>query len=130
MRRTKKRERRLMRLLSIGATALPLFIVGCGSITVPVAVVGDQGFILRGTATAAFSGEGTFSVAGRGLTCAGNYNSLNPSPTIQMPVTCSDGRKGIIIATRNPDGLSGSGRVRLEDGTEADFIFGKAAEAF
>ena len=60
------------------------------------------------------------------LTCAGSYNSL----TISMPVQCNDGRKGIILATRQADGLNGSGRVRLNDGTEADFVFGDAATAF
>ena len=47
-----------------------------------------------------------------------------------MPVQCNDGRKGIILATRQADGLNGSGRVRLNDGTEADFVFGDAATAF
>jgi hypothetical protein len=39
-------------------------------------------------------------------------------------------RKGIITATRQRDGLNGSGRVRLNDGMEADFVFGDAAAAF
>lgn len=47
-----------------------------------------------------------------------------------MAVQCNDGRKGIITATRQLDGMNGSGRVRLSDGTEADFIFGDAATTF
>ncbi len=47
-----------------------------------------------------------------------------------MPVFCSDGRKGIVIATRDPRAQSGHGKVRLTDGTEADFIFGPAATNF
>ena len=44
--------------------------------------------------------------------------------------SCNDGRKGIITATRQRGVLNGSGRVRLNDGMEADFVFGDAAAAF
>lgn len=105
-----------------------LVVTGC-SVTVPVAVIGVRGSILRGTATAALNGRGSFSVSDGVLTCSGTYNSLDQSVTISIPVACNDGRKGIIIATRQADGLNGSGRVRLNDGTEADFVFGDAARA-
>jgi hypothetical protein len=108
--------------------ALILLLTGC-SITVPVAVINEDGHILRGTSTANLSG-GTFEVTDGKLTCAGSYDSLDTSVTISMPVHCNDGRKGFVIATREKSGVSGSGRVRLNDGSEADFVFGKAAEAF
>ncbi len=105
--------------------------MGC-TITRPVVVIGDNGEMLRGSATASMSG-GSFEVSGvwkgKTLKCAGSYNSLDTSVTISMPVHCNDGRKGIVIATRQANGIDGSGRVRLNDGTEADFIFGSAAEA-
>jgi hypothetical protein len=47
-----------------------------------------------------------------------------------MPVLCNDGRKGIITATRQLDDLNGSGRLRLSDGSEADFMFETAAASF
>jgi hypothetical protein len=100
---------------------------GC-SITRPVAVIGGNGQVLRGTATAAMSGGSFFATDGK-LTCAGSYNASDPSLTISMSVQCNDGRKGIVIATRQADGLNGSGRVRLNDGSEWDFIFGDAAMA-
>jgi hypothetical protein len=106
-----------------------LLLSGC-SVTVPVAVVGQKGQILRGTATASTTGSGTFSVTDGKLTCAGSYNSLDSGVMITMPVQCNDGRKGIITATRNSDGLNGAGRVRLSDGMEADFIFGPQAATF
>ncbi len=88
---------------------------------------------MRGTATAAISG-GTFQASGkmkgRETTCSGNYNALDTSVTISMPVVCSNGQKGIVIATRDASGMSGSGRVRMSDGTEGDFVFGNAAAAF
>ncbi len=113
--------------------SLAVLLTSCASITVPVAVISGNGDIMRGTATAAMSG-GDFRVEGmldgKPTTCAGTYDSWDTSPTISMPVQCSDGRKGFVIATREANGRSGSGRVRLGDGTEADFVFGKAAEAF
>ncbi|MCW4114727.1 hypothetical protein NPA31_007095 [Aurantimonas sp. MSK8Z-1] len=105
---------------------------GC-AMTVPVAVISGNGDVMRGSSTASLSG-GSFSVTGRlrgkETTCSGSYDALSSSPTISMPVLCSDGRKGIVIATRDPSGVSGSGRVRLTDGTEGDFIFGQAAASF
>ena len=112
----------------IAALAASLLIAAC-SITEPVVVIGANGQTLRGTATGALSG-GSFSVTDGKLTCGGSYNSWSLEPTIQMPVLCSDGRKGIVIATRDSSGFSGHGRVRLTDGTEADFIFGPAAANF
>jgi len=125
LRRPKSKEDAL-RVAVIIAAALAL--AGC-STTVPVAVIGANGQILRGTATAAMDG-GTFTATDGKLTCAGSYDSWDTSITISMPVHCSDGRKGLVMATRDASGMSGSGRIRLSDGSEADFVFGKAAAAF
>jgi len=72
----------------------------------------------------------TGKLKGKEAKCAGTYDALDTSITISMAVNCSDGRKGFVIATRQANGVDGSGRVRLNDGTEADFVFGKAAAAF
>jgi hypothetical protein len=104
-------------------------IVSSRSITQPVVVIGKGGQILRGTATASLA-SGSFNVTDGKLTCGGSYNSLNTSQTISMPVTCSDGRRGIVIATRDDSGLTGAGTVRLSDGEEATFMFGPAAAGF
>jgi hypothetical protein len=50
--------------------------------------------------------------------------------TITMQVLCSDGRKGIVIATRESSGTAGHGTVTLNDGSEWTFIFGPAAANF
>jgi hypothetical protein len=97
--------------------------------TQPVAVIGADGIVMRGSATASLQGS-SFRVDGGGRTCSGSYDGLNNSITISMPVQCSDGKRGIVIVTRDPCGCSGSGRIRMQDGSESDFIFGKAAEAF
>jgi hypothetical protein len=99
------------------------------TITEPVVVISAGGQTLRGTATATLAG-GSFTATDGTLTCGGSYDSMSLEQTITMPVLCSDGRKGIVIATRDSSGLSGHGRVRLNDGTEADFIFGSAAANF
>lgn len=114
-------------LLGIIAAAA-LCLAGC-SVTVPVAVIGKNGQILRGTSTASLQG-GTFEATDGKLTCSGTYDALSQSVTLNAKVICSDGRSGFVIATRDRGGQSGSGRVRLSDGSEADFVFGNAAAAF
>jgi hypothetical protein len=112
-----------MRGLTLFGSALAL--AGC-AITEPVASKGIPGGVMRGTTTASVSG-GSFSVSNGSLTCGGDYAALDTSPTISIPVLCSDGRKGIIIATRDSSGMSGGGHFTLNDGTTGDFMFGAAA---
>ena len=110
--------------------ALAVGFGGC-SITVPVAVVGKgfEGGVLKGTATAALTG-GTFTATNGKLTCGGSYDALDTSTTITIPVLCNDGRKGIVMATRNNSGTSGGGTYTLSDGSTGNFIFGDAANSF
>lgn len=114
------------------SAAACMLLSGCGY-TVPVAVISGNGDVMRGTATAALSG-GSFQASGklkgRETKCSGNYNAMDTSTTISMPVICNNGQKGIVIATRDNSGMSGSGRIRMTDGSEADFIFGNGAAAF
>jgi hypothetical protein len=112
-----------MARLSSAALAATM-LAGC-STTIPVAVIGQNGMILRGENTISVSG-GSFSVTDGKLTCTGSYNALNQSQTITIPIICNDGRTGIAQSTRDSS-LSGGGKVRLSDGSEADFIFGEAA---
>jgi hypothetical protein len=107
---------------------ISLALSGC-AITEPVAVIGKNGQILRGTCHASLAGA-SFQVTDGRLTCSGSYNGYDTSTTIKMPVSCSDGRKGFVVATRQASGLDGSGKVTLNDGTQADFVFGKDANAF
>jgi hypothetical protein len=109
---------------------LPL-IVFCAACTVtqPVAVISKSGQVLRGTVTAGLT-SGSFTASDGRLTCGGGYDSLETSVTINVKITCNDGRTGFGIITRDAGGISGSGRIRLTDGTEADVIFGPAAQGF
>lgn len=107
---------------------LPL--AGCADITAPVAVIGPSGDIYRGTATASWSGEGTFEASRGKVRCAGTYDPFNPSPTISFQVQCSNGLKGIGTAIREANGIAGAGNIRMSDGTDWRFVFGRAAETF
>ena len=120
---------RLLRLALLAASlGCALALVSC-AMTEPVVVIGKDGHTLKGTATASLSG-GQFSVSDGQLTCRGSYDSMNSSPTIEMQTLCSDGRKGIVISTRQSSGVGGHGTVKLNDGSEWTFIFGPAAANF
>jgi hypothetical protein len=112
------------------ATFSLIFLAGClpSSMTVPVAVVGKglPGGVMRGTNTFSMA-EASFNVSGGKLSCGGSYSPSNSSITISIPVLCNDGRKGIVTATRDRDGMGGGGHFVLNDGTMGDFIFGEAA---
>ncbi|WP_267550960.1 hypothetical protein [Rhizobium rhizogenes] len=122
-----------MKIAGFAIIAASAMSVTSCAMTVPVAVISGKGEVMRGTSTAAMSG-GSFQVSGKlngkPARCAGTYDPFDTSVTISMPVQCSDGRKGFVIATRQANGVDGSGRVRLTDGTEADFVFGRAAAGF
>lgn len=116
-----------MKRLEIPPLLLVLLACSACSLTEPVVVIQQDGRTLRGTVTASMAG-GSFTATDGTLTCGGNYDSQDESPTISMPVLCSDGRKGIVIATRS--GNSGSGTVRMTDSSTATFMFGPAAASF
>ncbi|GEM_PF-1671457 len=105
-----------------------LLLSGCGTYTTPAAVKLDDGTALIGTTTAAVSG-GHFQLAtsDKTLSCSGNYDALDLKPTISIPVTCSDGRYGTAVVTRNPDGLGGHGFVTTSDGKRGIVAFGNNA---
>ena len=106
------------------------FLLAACEVTQPVAVIGDKGEIFKGTATASMAEGGRFSASNGSITCGGSYN-LNPgSQTTSFPVICSDGRKGIGTATRDASGVTGSGTIRMNDGSAWTFVFGPSANAF
>lgn len=119
----------MKRLRLAGATAALLLLSACGSMTLPAAVRLSDGTSMVGTTTAAVSG-GTFKVATAdgSLKCGGTYNALDTSPTISVPVTCSNGKFGRAVVTRAADGMSGSGYVATSDGRTGQVAFGNNAD--
>jgi hypothetical protein len=67
---------------------------------------------------------GFITFSSEGLTCGGGYDALSPASSITTPVECVDGRKGTATIVREASAVDGSGRLRLDDGTEARFVFG------
>lgn len=95
----------------------------------PVAVIGQHGDVLTGSATASLS-VGTFAVSNGKLSCTGAYDPLDLSVTLNFTVLCTDGRRGFGTVVREASGQAGQGNVHLEDGENAAFIFGSHAAVF
>lgn len=112
----------LCRVLAV----ITCFFCAACSTTLPVVLVGPNGEVYRGMTHAALSG-GSFGVTDGTNTCQGTYNALDLSPVLTIPATCSDGRTGIITATRESDGMAGMGTVAVSDGTTWGFGFGRDA---
>lgn len=112
-----------------GLVVLGIGLSGC-SITQPVAAIGPNGEIMKGSTTASLVTGGSFRTSGRGITCAGDYDAISYSKTVSFKVTCSDGRIGLGTAVRDASGVSGSGTIRMNDGSDWHFVFGPAAGAF
>ena len=110
--------------MKFAAIAIVAMLAGC-AVTVPVAVISDRDGTLRGSSTATLA-EGSFSVSNGKLTCSGTYDAINQSPTIEVVVLCSDGRKGFAVVTRT-GATSGHGFVRMNDGSTASILMGAAA---
>jgi len=107
-----------------------LLLTAACDITQPVAVIGESGEVFRGTATASMTTGGSFKVTNGRINCGGTYDASSVSRTVSFPVVCSDGRKGLGTATRDANGITGSGTIRMNDGSDWTFVFGPAAEAF
>ncbi len=109
---------------------LPLLgaLASCGSFTLPAAVQLPDGTAMIGTTTAAMSG-GSFQVAtpDRSMTCSGTYDATDMTPTISVPVTCSNGLFGTAVVTRDPSGTSGSGTFKASDGSVGRVAFGNSS---
>jgi hypothetical protein len=95
--------------------------------TGPVAVMTRSGEIMTGQASTTASG-GFFLASNARLQCRGSYDPSPALQTLSIAAQCSDGRSGIGTAVRETP-TSGRGTIRMNDGTEAIFIFGAPAAA-
>jgi hypothetical protein len=112
---------------SVAAGVLGLLACACQPVEFSVPVVGQfsNGVAAIGQATTRRDGQGWFSVQVPGrFQCQGTYNALSVKASLVVPVACSDGRRGEVVAAIQLDGLSGSGVARFNDGTTARFVFG------
>lgn len=100
------------------------FLAGCVHVPLAAKIDGTDD-VLLGNATGYLTGQGDFEAKNLdGLYCKGSYNSIDQSPTIEANVSCSDGRDGVMLITRNKDLQSGSGKGKLSDGSIFKFVFG------
>ncbi|MFN4171994.1 MAG: hypothetical protein ACK4GW_09605 [Pseudorhodobacter sp.] len=95
----------------------------------PVAVIGEKGEVYRGVAVASFTQGGSFTATNGKVRCGGNYALPGENTRVSFPVVCSNGQRGIGVAVRHGRGPSGSGRIRMDDGSDWTFIFGPEAQA-
>jgi hypothetical protein len=110
--------------------AVTVGLAGC-TVGGPVAVIASDGEILRGTASSTLVGEefavrDEFAVRGRALECRGLFDPALGSPIASITIGCSDGRSGTGRAYR-ANAASGSGKIQMNDGSEASFVYGDAA---
>jgi hypothetical protein len=113
--------------MRLPAAAFAALALSACSITVPIAVIGSKGEVLKGTATTS-SSEGSFSASDGKLSCTGRFAPAPGSLTVSFSVRCSDGRAGAGIAIRDRGGQSGSGTAQMSDGSTATFVFGDSAQ--
>jgi hypothetical protein len=116
-----------MKRLSLIVLALGL--ASCSDITQPVVAIGKDGRMMKGSATASMSGEGSYTMTDGKITCSGSYNAFDLSATIPLSILCNNGLTGIGSATRTADGMSGSGTFTTSDGRDWRFVFGRSATA-
>jgi hypothetical protein len=98
-----------MRTFALTLVLLALSFVPARAATLPVVVISDD-FVLQGT-TSSNLFSGSFSVTNGQLTCSGNFNPYDRSPTITTQTQCSDGRIGNVVSSRDPSYQAGSGSV-------------------
>ena len=109
---------------------------GPGTVLGPVAVRMPNGEILRGTATSVLAAPivlgqevataDEFAVRGGMLECRGRSDAELGNAAVSLMLGCSDGRSGIGRMVRD-HAVSGSGKIRMNDGAEAVFLYGEAA---
>ena len=102
------------------------FLAACTERVLPIRMVTDRDEVFAGQLKWSLS-EGTAQVkSANGITCHATYDQLNNVQVVKMYVSCSDGRHGTVIATRDlPLGCGhGTGTGKLNDGTQITFAWG------
>jgi hypothetical protein len=112
-------------------TSLLAILVGLSGCDVayPVAVIGDDGMVFRGSATNTVLEGGSFHATNGKSVCHGRFNQTIDIKTVSFPVQCNNGLRGIGTANFE-SATSGSGFVTMNDGSRWQFIFGRSALGF
>jgi len=72
-----------------------------------------------------------------GVYCSGNYSEYNFAPTVEIPLSCNDGRSGAVLITFNetrnsfldkqPKKITGYGQGVLSDNTKFEVFIGRVS---
>jgi hypothetical protein len=110
-------------LATLAAVAVALGLAGC--MTLAANKGGSRAPLAEKSASIAVS---TFEVTelATGVRCAGQFDPLQSSAMISVPVACDDGRTGMVTVARTRD-LSGTGTIAFADGSKGSVAFGEVA---
>jgi len=107
------------------AMAISVGISGC-DVAYPVAVIGDNGMVFRGSATNTFLEGGAFHATNGKAVCSGRFQQYQDIKTVSFPVACNNGLTGVGTAFFE-SATRGSGFVTMSDGSRWQFLFGRDA---
>lgn len=113
--------------LKLFAIPFLLVVAGCAtSVNFPVVGKLSNGEEAHGNVVIDLpTGIGKFDVSTlRGFACEGSYDARKNLHTITIPITCNNGQRGRVIATRDATGVAGTAVARLENGMTGKFLFG------
>lgn len=107
---------------------MALTLIAACDVAYPVAVIGENGTVFRGVATDTVMAGGQFQATNGNTVCTGQFARQVDVSNVSFPVQCSNGLSGIGKA-KFENGTRGAGTVYMQDGSEWQFIFGRAAGA-
>lgn len=116
---------------TIGLVGMLVFVGACGPSQIGLPVVGKlsngqtaQGNVVIDLVTM----EGAFDITTlSGFRCDGTYDADLRLNTISIPITCNNGQKGTVIATRDASGMAGTASAQLQNGMSGKFLFGNVS---
>lgn len=112
------------------AVAALLVVTACASqVSLPIVGQLSTGETIQGTNLVDISsGVGLFEVFTlNGLQCSGQYNAMETTSTISIPVACNNGATGSVLATRDATSAAGTATAKLSNGVTGRFLFGNVS---
>ena len=103
----------------------------CGQIVLPVKATTDKDEVFTGELKASLIEGSAHLTNNSGITCDGTYDQFSTEQVVMMYMSCSDGRHGKVVATRDlPLGTARSGTCsgKMNDGTKFTCAWGKRIE--
>ena len=115
-----------MRIPLLAAICAATLSLAACDVAYPVAVIGENGMIFRGTASNTFLEGGSFHATNGKSFCSGRFQQYRDITTVSFPVHCNNGLTGVGTAFFE-SATRGSGFVTMSDGSKWQFLFGQGA---